>query len=227
MDADDSIRLSVECRCCRRLSFASFAAPPLRLRRLHTCTCCRPWKPSLSSSSLLGDRSTGDGVLEVISAGLYRVTGIHSKEALNTSMIKSHRHPFQRGAQHFNDQEPPTSIPKRRATRYLKDSSDFIVTTGNNCPSLLCSSVATGVDDVIFLPLLLTSRAECRRSRPSLLYRMVIIAMDQHRPVATVKWVWLLCLFVVVDPPHEHRPWCSPFANAALPKINSPAAPAL
>jgi hypothetical protein len=40
----------------------------------------------------------GDDVLEAIYAGLYGVTGVHSKEARDGSVIKRHQRPFQIGA---------------------------------------------------------------------------------------------------------------------------------
>jgi hypothetical protein len=45
---------------------------------------------------LLGDQSMGDGILEAISAGLYGVIGIHSKEVRDGLVIKRCRCPFQR-----------------------------------------------------------------------------------------------------------------------------------
>jgi hypothetical protein len=48
------------------------------------------------SSSLLSDQLMCDVILEAIS-GLYGVTGAHSKEARNGSVIKRLRCPFQRG----------------------------------------------------------------------------------------------------------------------------------
>jgi hypothetical protein len=42
----------------------------------------------------------------------------------------------------------------------IQNGSDFTVATDNDCLSLLCSSVVTDVDDVIFRQSLLTSRAD-------------------------------------------------------------------
>jgi hypothetical protein len=77
--------------------------------------------------------------------------------------------------------ESPMTIPMRRVRLFSEATLELLVATGN-LPSLLWSSVAMGVADIIFRPSLLTSQADDVGAA-----RHYYVQTYQIKPVAIVK----------------------------------------